>query len=122
MSGKPIIVLLLVALAAAVAPGRADDLVSSVPPEGWEYAELRIRGTDAVLVTAGEAMFLDGPEGREARKFIKLDNDHLRVGQSFRVLHLTRAGSQGWEVVGEIKPDTYLLKRRYRVVKPGPSP
>jgi len=128
MPGKALCVVLVLVLTSAVAfspgPAGADDtpLAASIPPGGWEYAELRIIGSDGVLITAHEAMFLEGPEGRSARAFIKLDNDHLRVGPSFRVLHLTRAGSQGWELVSEISPDVYLLKRRYDIKKPTPEP
>ena len=102
------------ALASTPRPGT---LGTTIAPEAWEYAELRIVGTDGVLITAGDAYFLEGPGDRQARKFISLNNDKLRVTQSMRVRHLTRAGSQGWELVERLPGDrdAFLLRRRYRV-------
>lgn len=100
-------------------------LQTSLDREAWEYAELRIVGQDAVIITRADAQFMEGLSDREARQFVKLDNDKLRIRQPARVRHLTRAGSQGWEVVESIPGgpnEAYLLKRRYRVEDGAESP
>ena len=128
----PLVAVVIALLAAAASPQfndrftEPDDtplLGATLEPIGWEYAELRFTGNDAVLVTRADAFFLKGPEGREAREFIKLDNDNIRARQSIRVFHLTRVGSHGWEVVDVSAGNTgsCLLKRRYRV-DPAPGP
>ncbi len=122
--GAAVGVLGVLALAASRAPAQRE-LKTSIEREAWEYAELRIERNDAVIITRGDAQFLEGLSDREAREFIKLDNDRLRVRQSPRIRHLTRVGSQGWEVV-EVIPgginEAYLLKRRYRVQDANPAP
>jgi len=98
---------------------------TTLEAEGWEYAELRIVGQDAVIITRADAQFLEGLSNREARQFIKLDNDNLRIRQPARVRHLTRVGSHGWEVIEAIPGgpnEAYLMKRRYRVEDALPEP
>ena len=110
--------------AVALAQGRASrPLETHIPREAWEYAHLRIVGNDAVIITRGDAWFLEGPEDFTARKVIELNNGKLHVRQSIEVRHLTRVGSRGWEVVGMEtgERDLYLLKRRYEV-KDAPAP
>jgi len=107
-----------IAAAVALAQGRAPrPLEAEIPREAWEYAHLRIVNDDAVIITRGDAQFLEGPEDFTARKVIELNNGKLHVRQSIAVRHLTRVGSQGWEVVGMEtgERDLYLLKRRYDV-------
>ncbi len=117
-----------VAVLATMAPRSApaqDRLRTSLDREAWEYAELRIVGNDAVIITRGDAQFLEGLDDREARQFVKLNNDRLRVRQPARVRHLTRVGSQGWEVIEAIPGgpnEAYLMKRRYKVEDALPAP
>jgi len=117
-----------VAVLAATTPRSApaqEQLRTSLDREAWEYAELRIVGNDAVIITRGDAQFLEGLDDREARQFVKLNNDRLRVRQPARVRHLTRVGSQGWEVIEAIPGGTneaYLMKRRYKVEDALPAP
>ena len=117
---------LLGAIALAPRPAPAQSaLRSSLDPEAWEYAELRIVGNDAVIITRADAQFLEGLTDREARQFVKLDNDRLRIRQPARIRHLTRVGSQGWEVIEAIPGgpnEAYLMKRRYRVEDARPEP
>lgn len=114
----------LAALAAHDAPAQ-QQLQTSIDREAWEYAELRIYGNDAVIITRGDAQFMEGLSDREARQFVKLNNDELRIRQPARIRHLTRAGSQGWDVIESIPGgpnEAYLLKRRYRVEHRAPAP
>ena len=119
-------VAVLAAIALAPRPAPAQNAMrTTLEAEGWEYAELRIVGNDAVIITRGDAQFLEGLSDREARQFVKLDNDNLRIRQPARVRHLTRVGSHGWEVIQAIPGgvnEAYLMKRRYRVEDALPAP
>ena len=87
--------------------------------EGWEYAELRLFGTDAVLQTRDEAIFLEGPEGRKARQPIDVGKEGISVRRAIPIHHLTAAGARGWELIGipTSQPGVYMLKRRVELAR-----
>jgi len=87
--------------------------------EGWEYAELRLFGLDAVLQTREGAVFLEGPDQREARKPIEVGAEGISVRRAIPIRHLTAAGARGWELVGipTSEPGVYLLKRRVALLQ-----
>src|SRR6056297_3001063 len=68
--------------------------------EGWEYAELRLFGVDAVLQTRESAVFIEGPEERKARQPIDVAEKGISVRRAIPIHHLTAAGARGWELVG----------------------
>lgn len=105
------------ALGGALAPtlaGAQQSRALTPSGEGWEYAELRLFGTDAVLQTREAAVFLEGPDQREARKPIDVGEEGISVRRAIPIHHLTAAGARGWELVGipTSQPGVYMLKRR----------
>jgi len=67
------------------------------PSPGWEYAQLRMIGHDAVLWTTSGAYFIEGPDRRDAERVE--GTTRLRLVQPLIVFHLNAVGPAGWEVV-----------------------
>lgn len=79
---------------------------------GWEYAEMRIVGFDAILNNGETAWLLEGPDRLDP---IRLENNRQRSETpSIEMIHLNTLGASGWEVVPNGGGTASFLLRRAR--------
>ncbi|MFG0275808.1 MAG: hypothetical protein ACF8QF_12210 [Phycisphaerales bacterium] len=109
-----IVITLLAALAGfAIVAAPASAQQNARAPR-YEYAELSLRGNDAIVILADRAVYLEGPRERDPVKVA--NNTKLEVVIPNRVVYLTRLGDEGWELVpGQTSTaaNSYLLRRAY---------
>jgi len=99
----------VVAAALLLSPGEA----RSDRGEVIEYAELALRGIDAVFVSETRTLLIEGDE--DFIDTVRTENDpSLSVARPSRLYHLNRVGAEGWEIV-DVFPgqgrETFLLQR-----------
>lgn len=102
-----------IALAAAAALGpRAAHSRSAQPGVDYEYAELTIRGNDAILQTADRTIYLEGPDTNNPQQ--AENKRSIRVFREVALIHLNTVGASGWDVTWRSHSggnDSFLLQR-----------